>query len=151
MKETIETKWMGKMAFQWEVGGHNLIIDAKENVGGEGRGPQPKIFMLASLGGCTAMDVISILQKMRVTDDIEDFNVQVGGDLTEELVLGWIKNQVSGSTPANYMNHINQQIQRQIDHTKYVNMDVQERDLPWSPISGSSVTPEPEIAPLTPQ
>ena len=72
-------------------------------------------------------------------------------DLTEELVLGWIKSQVSGSTPANYMNHINQQIQKQIDHTKYVNMDVQERDLPWSPISGSSVTPEPEIAPATPQ
>ena len=72
-------------------------------------------------------------------------------DWSEDLVLGWIKNQVSGSTTANYMNHINQQIQRQIDHTKYVNMDVQERDLPWSPISGSSVTPEPEIAPLTPQ
>jgi len=49
------------------------------------------------------------------------------------------------------MNHINQQIQRQIDHTKYVNMDVQERDLPWSPTSGSVVTPEPEIAPATPQ
>jgi hypothetical protein len=72
-------------------------------------------------------------------------------DLTEELVLGWIKSQVSGSTAANYMNHINQQIQKQINHTKYINMDVQERDLPWSPISGSSVTPEPEIAPATPQ
>ena len=72
-------------------------------------------------------------------------------DLTEELVLGWIKNQVSGSTPANYMNHINQQINRQIEHTKYVNMDVQERDLPWSPTSGSATTPEPEIAPATPQ
>ena len=72
-------------------------------------------------------------------------------DLTEDLVLGWIKNEVSGSTPANYMNHINQQIQKQINHTKYVNMDVQETDLPWSPTSGSSVTPEPQIAPATPQ
>jgi hypothetical protein len=72
-------------------------------------------------------------------------------DLSEDLVLGWIKNEVSGSTPANYMNHINQQIQKQISHTKYVNMDVQERDLPWSPTSGSSVTPEPQIAPATPQ
>ena len=72
-------------------------------------------------------------------------------DLTEELVLGWIKNHVSGSTPANYMNHINQQIQRQIDHTKFLTMDVPENDLPWSPTSGSSVTPEPEIAPATPQ
>ena len=72
-------------------------------------------------------------------------------DFTEDLVLGWIKNQVSGSTAANYMNHINQQIQRQIDHTKYANMDVNERDLPWSPTSGSSVTPEPEIAPVVHQ
>ena len=72
-------------------------------------------------------------------------------DLTEELVLGWIKSQVSGSTPANYMNHINQQIQKQIDHTKYIRMDVSEQDLPWSPTSGSSVTPEPQIAPATPQ
>ena len=59
-------------------------------------------------------------------------------DLTEELVLGWIKNQVSGSTPANYMNHINQQIQKQIDYTKYARVDVNEIDLPWSPVSGSN-------------
>lgn len=69
-------------------------------------------------------------------------------DLTEELVLGWIKNYVSGSAPTNYMNHINQQIQKQIDHVKYVNMDVAETDLPWSPTSGSSVTPQ--ITPVAP-
>jgi putative redox protein len=40
--------------------------------------------MLASLGGCTAMDVISILKKMRVTDMLDDFNVNVSGELTEE-------------------------------------------------------------------
>lgn len=72
-------------------------------------------------------------------------------DLTEELVIGWIQNYVSGSSPSNYMNHINQQIQKQIDHTKFVTMDVSEVDLPWSPTSGSSVAPEPEIAPATPQ
>lgn len=84
MQETVETKWLDKMAFEWEVNGHKVIIDAVENVGGENRGPQPKPFMLAALGGCTAMDVISILKKMRVTDDIEDFTVKVTGDLTEE-------------------------------------------------------------------
>ena len=74
-------------------------------------------------------------------------------DLTEELVLGWVKSQVSGSDMrVNYMNHINQQIQKQIDHVKYANIDVQERDLPWSPTSGSSVTPEEtQIAPATPE
>jgi hypothetical protein len=68
-------------------------------------------------------------------------------DLTEELVLGWIKNHVSGSTPSNYMNHINQQIQKQIDSVKFTTIDVNEVDLPWSPTSGSGTTPQPEIAP----
>ena len=71
-------------------------------------------------------------------------------DLTEELVLGWIKNEVSGSKPSNYMTHINQQIQRQIDHVKYARVDVTEEDLPWSPTSGSVKTPEPQIAPVAP-
>ena len=82
MKETTNTKWIGNMAFEWEINDHKVIIDATENVGGENKGPQPKPFMLASLGGCTAMDVISILKKMRV--DLDDFKVKVEGDITEE-------------------------------------------------------------------
>ncbi len=38
--------------------------------------------MLAALVGCTAMDVISILQKMRV--NVKNFNVHVEGELTDE-------------------------------------------------------------------
>jgi len=38
--------------------------------------------MLLSLAGCTAMDVISILKKMRV--EVKDFDVSVSGELTEE-------------------------------------------------------------------
>lgn len=84
MAETVKTSWLDKMAFEWEVNGHKITIDAKENVGGQNRGPQPKPFMLAALGGCTSMDVISILKKMRVADDIEDFRVDVDGELTDE-------------------------------------------------------------------
>ncbi len=82
MKSSITATWKQKMAFEVEVAGHKLMIDADEKVGGEGRGPQPKPFMLVALGGCTAMDVISILQKMRV--ELDDFKVHVEGDLTEE-------------------------------------------------------------------
>ena len=82
MKQTIEAKWQKKMAFEVEVAGHKIIIDAGEKVGGENKGPQPKPFMLIALGGCTAMDVISILTKMRV--ELDDFKVRVEGDLTEE-------------------------------------------------------------------
>jgi len=38
--------------------------------------------MLVSLGGCTGMDVISILEKVCVK--IEDFHVRVEGELTDE-------------------------------------------------------------------
>ena len=81
-KEEIQVNWLDKMAFSTEVNGHKIIIDAVPEVGGEDRGPRPKPFMLVALGGCTAMDVISILKKMRV--EVEYFNVKVEGYLTEE-------------------------------------------------------------------
>ena len=74
-KEEIQVNWLDKMAFSTEVNGHEMIIDAVPEVGGEDRGPRPKPFMLVALGGCTAMDVISILKKMRV--EVEGFNVKV--------------------------------------------------------------------------
>ena len=81
-KEIVSTKWLNNMAFETEINGHKIIIDAVPQVGGEDKGPRPKPFMLAALGGCTAMDVISILKKMRV--EVDEFNVTVEGDLTEE-------------------------------------------------------------------
>ena len=84
MKETevVSTKWLENMAFESEINGHKLIIDAKEEVGGQDRGPRPKPMMLAALGGCTIMDVVSILKKMRV--EIKNLNVIVEGELSEE-------------------------------------------------------------------
>jgi putative redox protein len=79
---SVDLKWKSKMAFDAQVNGHTLTIDADDQVGGEDQGPRPKTLTLVSLGGCTAMDVISILAKMRV--EPEDFNVKVSGELTEE-------------------------------------------------------------------
>ncbi len=81
-KESVSTRWLGNMAFETEVSGHKLIVDADPAAGGEDRGPRPKLLMLSSLGGCTAMDVVAILKKMRV--EIESLNVVVEGDLTED-------------------------------------------------------------------
>ncbi len=82
MKDTISLNWQENMAFETEVNGHKLVIDAYDEVGGQDKGPRPKPLILVSLGGCTAMDVISILKKMKVK--IEGFKVHVEGDLTEE-------------------------------------------------------------------
>jgi hypothetical protein len=57
-------------------------------------------------------------------------------ELTEEQVLGWIKNYVNVVNP--YWNHVVTQIQKQIEKSKEVIEEVSENDLPWSPTSGSS-------------
>lgn len=82
MKNKVEVKWMDKMAFEATVNDHKIVLDAMEAVGGEDRGPRPKGLSLVSLGGCTGMDVVSMLKKMRVEFDY--FNVEVEGELTEE-------------------------------------------------------------------
>jgi putative redox protein len=91
-KEIVNTRWLSDMAFEGEINGHKVIIDADPVVGGQNRGPRPKPFMLLALGGCTAMDVISILKKMRV--EVDSFNVRVEGDLTEEHPKHFIKMHV---------------------------------------------------------
>ncbi len=81
-KEEIKVDWLGNMAFKAQVNGHEIILDAVDAVGGENRGPRPKPLMMVALAGCTGMDVVSILKKMRV--EVEHFAVRVVGNLTEE-------------------------------------------------------------------
>lgn len=82
MKINVETRWKGKMAFEADVTGHKLLMDAEPGVGGENQGPRPKALLLAGLAGCTGMDVISILGKMRVNPAY--FNIVVEAEQTEE-------------------------------------------------------------------
>lgn len=66
------------MAFRATTGsGHTLILDAASRVGGADRGPRPMELFLIGLGGCTGMDVISILRKMR--QDVRGYQIQVRG------------------------------------------------------------------------
>ncbi|MBN2682946.1 MAG: OsmC family protein [Bacteroidales bacterium] len=81
MNQEVSLTWLEAMSFETEINGHKLIIDADETVGGQDKGPRPKPLMLAALAGCTGIDVISILKKMRVNPDY--FNVRVVGELTE--------------------------------------------------------------------
>jgi putative redox protein len=82
MIHNVEINWQGNMKFDATVSGHHIILDALPEVGGEDLGPRPKELMLASLAGCTGMDVVSILKKMRV--ELDNFNVKVIADVTDE-------------------------------------------------------------------
>ncbi len=92
MKSTINAKWKGNMSFEAQVGNHKIILDADESVGGQDLGPRPKPLMMVALAGCTGMDVVSILKKMKV--DFEDLNIKVEGDITEENPKHFIKMKV---------------------------------------------------------
>ncbi len=82
MKSQVSIKWKGNMAFETEVNGHKLVLDATPEVGGEDRGPRPKPLVMVALAGCTGMDVVSILKKMRV--EIEGLEIKVEGNISEE-------------------------------------------------------------------
>ena len=82
MKQKSTVTFIDKMAFDVELNGHHFTIDAGAGVGGKNRGPSPKGLILSSLGGCTGMDVVSILRKMKVTEYTLD--IDVSGELTEE-------------------------------------------------------------------
>lgn len=81
-KHIITTKWNGGLAFEADVNGHAVKMDATTEFGGQDSGPSPKKLMLVALSGCTGMDVVSILKKMHV--DFENLNIEVQGDVTDE-------------------------------------------------------------------
>ena len=61
---------------------HWITMDGPENFGGSDAGIRPKELLLLSLAGCTASDVVSILQKKRVK--LDDFEMNISADMTEE-------------------------------------------------------------------
>ncbi|MGB2990717.1 MAG: OsmC family protein [Candidatus Zixiibacteriota bacterium] len=75
----VNVSWKGKLAFEADTeSGHQILLDAKPNVGGEDKGPRPMEVLLVSLAGCTGMDVASILVKKRV--NLESLEVKVNAE-----------------------------------------------------------------------
>lgn len=77
MKHEVVTKSIGGIAFKSIVDHHEIIMDAHTEFGGTDQGSTPKPLLLTSLSGCTGMDVMSLLKKMRI-------EIKVTGTLTEE-------------------------------------------------------------------
>ncbi|MCB0395741.1 MAG: OsmC family protein [Flavobacteriales bacterium] len=68
-------------AFQFEASGedgHSIIMDGSPAIGGQGMGVRPMQTLLMGLGGCSAIDVVSILKKQR--QQITDFRIEVDGE-----------------------------------------------------------------------
>lgn len=79
---SVKVIWSEGMAFDVHQDGHSFAIDATDEFGGKNKGPRPKALMLSALAGCTAMDVVAILEKLRTPFD--RFEVEVEGQLTDD-------------------------------------------------------------------
>lgn len=76
-------RWEGGMRFGGvaESGGA-ITLDARPEHGGTGQGPSPMETVLLALAGCTGMDVVSILGKMRAP--LEGLEIRVSGDRADD-------------------------------------------------------------------
>jgi len=62
--------------------GHRVVMDSAPEVGGQNQGIRPMEMVLVALGGCTGMDVVSILNKMRVS--YTHFRMEAEGQRADE-------------------------------------------------------------------
>ncbi|MEZ4797037.1 MAG: OsmC family protein [Flavobacteriaceae bacterium] len=83
MINKITTEWKGGMTFESDnPSGKTLMMDTAVEGSDERFGLSPKALMLSALAGCTGLDVVSVLDKMKVTD--YEFKMEVSGELTDE-------------------------------------------------------------------
>ncbi len=82
MQNKLSNNWIDNLAFDAEIDGFHLTLDVSEAAGGNNRGPRPKPLLLAALSGCTGMDVVSILKKMRVEN--YKLTIDMDADVVDE-------------------------------------------------------------------
>lgn len=63
--------------------GNTIHLDGSPDIGGQGLGVRPMQALLMSLAGCSSMDVVTLLKKMR--QPLEDMRVEVLGERVDEI------------------------------------------------------------------
>lgn len=83
MNMELTINWKEKMAFAGVTpSGHEFTMDAAPEVGGDNSGPRPTELLLQAVAGCTGIDIISILKKMRLEPSA--FQMDVKGERAED-------------------------------------------------------------------
>lgn len=105
MSHEVKLSWKGDKKHEVIIDDHILRLDNAIESGGENTGPGPKKLLLAALAGCTAMDVVSILSKMK--EDLQELKIKV------------IAEEVADETPKIYKSfHLVYMVKGNIDKAK---------------------------------
>jgi putative redox protein len=67
--------------------GNVLHMDGSPEIGGQGKGMRPMQLLLAALGGCSSIDIISILRKQK--QELDSIEIEVNGDRDPVGVEGY--------------------------------------------------------------
>ena len=79
----ISVKWIdGMLMVGKSDSGHAIVMDGPPEIGGENLGVRPMEMLLLGMAGCTMIDVVNTLKKMR--EDVVDCQTQVSADRSEE-------------------------------------------------------------------
>ncbi|ADQ15531.1 OsmC family protein [Halanaerobium hydrogeniformans] len=79
----VNVDWQGGLEFSSDLpSGYEITVDASEESGGNNNGPRPMELLLTGLGGCTGIDVVLILEKMKA--ELEDFKLEIKAERAEE-------------------------------------------------------------------
>lgn len=77
--DVVHLRWtQQRQTVAWDSKLHGIVMDTPADGSGEGTGWRPVELLLAGLAGCTAVDVVSILEKKR--EDVRSMEMEVSGD-----------------------------------------------------------------------
>lgn len=83
MKHEITVDWWENLKFDTHVENYSFVLDGNPETGNEESGVRPKPLMLVALAGCSGMDVVNLLKKMRI--DFKKIEIKAEGTLTDTV------------------------------------------------------------------
>jgi len=80
----VRIKWLEQRAFEANTGsGHTIMMDGPPEHGGQNRAARPMEMVLVGLGGCSAFDVVEILEKSR--QSVKDCQIEIDAERADEI------------------------------------------------------------------
>jgi putative redox protein len=111
-------KWIEKFKFMGDApSGHSVLMDASPEAGGDDAAIRPGEMTLLALGGCTGIDIVSILKKMRV--DFDAFEIEVDAEPRENYPKSWAKLHVKYILKGNHIDEAKVKQAIELSESKY--------------------------------
>jgi putative redox protein len=80
----VRIKWLEQRAFEAKTGsGHTITMDGPPEHGGQNCAARPMEMVLVGLGGCSAFDVVEILEKSR--QSVKDCQIEIDAERADEI------------------------------------------------------------------